>query len=190
MDLRRWLEEEHRSLWARFADGIVGLVPADRWTEHADNGGSCIAQLLFHVSLHADMALQCVVRGQGPLVDEWRAGLGLHDVEAHRGLAESEDPGVVAVIDPVTLRDYAEAVHATTAEWLATADLDGLDNVPPASERLATLGGVRLEAVPWLHRMWDGKPAWWFVQWEATGHILNHLGEMVSVRNRLGLSPF
>ena len=28
------------------------------------------------------------------------------------------------------------------------------------------------------------------LQWEAIGHRINHLGEMVSVRSRLGLSPF
>ena len=44
--------------------------------------------------------------------------------------------------------------------------------------------------MPWLYRMWAGKPTTWFVQWEAIGHRVNHLGEMVSVRNRLGLSPF
>ncbi len=38
--------------------------------------------------------------------------------------------------------------------------------------------------------MWEGKPASFFVSWEDIGHGLNHLGEMVSVRNRLGLSPF
>jgi hypothetical protein len=38
--------------------------------------------------------------------------------------------------------------------------------------------------------MWKDKPVGWFAQWEAIGHRLNHLGEMVSVRSRLGLSPF
>jgi hypothetical protein len=38
--------------------------------------------------------------------------------------------------------------------------------------------------------MWDGKPTAWFVQWEAVGHVQGHLGEMISVRSRLGLSPF
>jgi hypothetical protein len=28
------------------------------------------------------------------------------------------------------------------------------------------------------------------VRWACIGHVQNHLGEMVSVRNRLGLSPF
>ena len=33
--------------------------------------------------------------------------------------------------------------------------------------------------MPWLYRMWTDKPAAWFVQWEAIGHRVNHLGEMV-----------
>jgi len=58
------------------------------------------------------------------------------------------------------------------------------------AENLARFGNVPVEAVPWLHAMWTGKPVSWFVGWECSGHVLNHIGEMVSVRNRLGLSPF
>ena len=52
------------------------------------------------------------------------------------------------------------------------------------------LGGIALDQAPWLHAMWDGKPAAWFVQWELIGHAQGHVGEMVSVRDRLGLRPF
>jgi len=190
VDLRRWIAGEHAALWPRFADGIVALMPVQRWAEHADGGGSCVAQLVFHVSLHADMALSCVIEGRPPLVDEWRDRLGLGAIEAHRGLPESEDAGVVAAIDPDALVHYAEAVHGRTAAWLGAADLSVLDDVPAASENLARFGNVPVEAVPWLHAMWTGKPVSWFVGWECSGHVLNHIGEMVSVRNRLGLSPF
>ncbi len=190
MDLRSWIVEEHRSLWPRFEDGIAALVPLERWSEHADGGGSCISQLVFHVSLHADTALQCVVNNRPPLVDQWRDRLGLAKVERNRGLAEAEDVVVVATVDPSALLHYATAVHEATSQWLAVANLDNLDETPPSSERLDRLAGASLEAVPWLHRMWEGKPIGWFVQWECTGHALNHLGEMVSIRNRMGLSPF
>ncbi len=62
--------------------------------------------------------------------------------------------------------------------------------MPDAAKGLDELAGVAEEAAPWLFRMWDGKPASFFVSWEDIGHGLNHLGEMVSVRNRMGLSPF
>jgi hypothetical protein len=44
--------------------------------------------------------------------------------------------------------------------------------------------------VDWLHRMWADKPVWWLVQWPVVGHGHAHVGEAISVRNRMGLSPF
>jgi hypothetical protein len=190
VDLRRWIVDEHTSLWTRFTDGIVARVPSERWTEHADAGGSCLAQLTFHVSLHADVAMQCVINERPPLVDDWRHDLGLEALAPHRGLSEAEDPDVVAAVRPDALVAYAEAVHRATAQWVRGADLGRLAAVPDASPRLVRHAGVTEDAVPWLHRMWTDQPVAWFVQWECTGHVLNHLGEMVSVRNRMGLSPF
>lgn len=190
MELRAWISTEHAANWARFTDGVASRVPLDRWVEHPDAGGSCLAQLVFHVSLHADMALHAVVLGRSPLVNSWRDRLGLTNLLPHKGLPEAEDAGVVASIQVPALVDYAAAVHAATGSWLAEADLAALDEVPPASERLRKYGLVSVDSVPWLHAMWTDKPVSWFVQWECVGHVLNHLGEMVAVRNRMGLSPF
>ena len=68
------------------------------------------------------------------------------------------------------------------------ADLEVLDQGAPPG--LAHLERRRQDAVPWLYGMWAAKPMGWIVQWEAIGHVQGHLGEMVSVRGRLGLSPF
>ena len=38
--------------------------------------------------------------------------------------------------------------------------------------------------------MWDGHTVDWFVQWPVLGHGQAHVGEAISVRNRMGLSPF
>lgn len=190
MDLRGWITAEHSANWARFSDGVASRVPLDRWTEHPDDGGSCLAQLVFHVTLHADMALHAVVLDQSPLVNKWRDRLGLSNLLPHKGLPEAEDAGVVAAIQVPVLVDYAAAVHEATGAWLTGTDLAQLDEVPPASERLRKRGLVSVDSVPWLHAMWTDKPVSWFVQWECIGHALNHLGEMVAVRNRMGLSPF
>ena len=190
VDLRTWIADEHSSLWGRLHDSVIARVPTPRWTEHPDHGGSCLAQLLFHVSLHADTALHAVVLEQAPLIQIWRDRLGLTHLGPHQGMPEAEDPEVVAGVQVDALLDYAAAVHGAMAAWIASADLAQLDVVPDASHRLRDVGGVSIEAVPWLHAMWTDKPIAWFVQWECSGHVLNHLGEMVAVRNRMGLSPF
>ena len=161
-----------------------------QWRERAGAGGSSIAWLVLHTAWHEDLAIQSAVNGTEPLLTEWRAELGLAAAAPSAGLSEAESPAVTQALDLEALQAYAAAVHDSTARWLATADLDALANVPPSGERIAGLAGVTAADVPWLHSMWDGRPAAWFLQWEAIGHRQGHLGEMVSVRSRLGLSPF
>ena len=50
--------------------------------------------------------------------------------------------------------------------------------------------GLTRDDVPWLYSMWEGKALWWLVQWPVLGHGNAHVGEGISVRNRMGLSPF
>ena len=198
VDLHRWIIEEHRSVWRRFADGIVDRVPTDRWTEHADGGGSTIGFLVFHTAVHADYSGRTVCRGLHPLLDGHREALGLDGMPADRGVAEAEDADIVASLSMPALLGYARAVHENNAAWLEALRIEGavagkstaLETIPPASDRLTDLTGMAPEALPWLRTMWADKPIWWHLQWEVTGHLLNHVGEMVAVRNRMGLSPF
>ena len=190
VDLRRWILEEHRSIWSRLVDGVVDRVPTDRWAEHPDSGGSCIGFLLFHTSVHADYAGRVVSRGLRPLLADHRDALGLAGIAPERGVGEAEDAGIVSALVMPGLLEYARAVHEDNAAWFATLDPDVLDTVLPASDRLTELAGLAPDALPWLRNMWSDKPVWWHAQWEMAGHLLNHVGEMVAVRNRMGLSPF
>lgn len=189
MELREWIVGEHASVRGRFEKSIVDVVPTDRWRDGVGAGGSSIAYLLYHVSYHEDLAVNAVLRGDEPMMGEWCARLGLDSFESHAGLGEAEDAELVAAVDLDSLLDYAGAVHDATAAWLADTDLAVLDATPAAGAGLER-AGVAEAVVPWLHAMWSGKPSSFFVQWEAIGHRINHVGEMVSVRNRLGLSPF
>jgi hypothetical protein len=190
MNLRGWISTEHDGVRARFERGVAPHVPRDRWRDRAGDGGSSIGFLLLHTSWHEDLAMQVAVGGAAPLLEEWRRPLGIGGRPASTGLGEAEDPAVTATLDVDALVAYASAVHDATEDWLRRADLDGLDAVPASSTRIATLAGVTETEVPWLHAMWSGQPVGWFLQWEAVGHRQNHLGEMIGVRSRLGLSPF
>jgi hypothetical protein len=189
MDLRGWIVDEHAATLDRFRRSIQSVVPIERWRDAAGDGGASIAWLALHTAYHEDVAVNAVVRGEQPLMAEWRGGLGLAGVAADVGLGEAEQRELTDVLDVDRLVPYVVAVHDRTAALLADLDLRRLEDRPESTAALSA-AGISQAAVPWLHSMWAGQPASWFLQWEAIGHRVNHVGEMVSVRNRLGLSPF
>jgi hypothetical protein len=189
MELRDWILNDLDAVAARFDGAVLAHVPVARWRDQP-GGGSSVAALVFHTAWHADLALNTAVLGEPPRLDTWRNPLGVADRPPYAGLGETEDPTLTALLNLEALMAYAADVHAATVAWVESADLDTLDVVPPSNERLANVAGVLEHDVPWLHGMWRGRPASYFVQWEAVGHRVNHVGEMIAVRGRLGLSPF
>ena len=181
----------------RFENAIVTHVPQTRWKN--DDGalgappacGSSIAWLLFHMTYHQDLALNTAVRNHDPLLAEHRAALGLSGFAPGAGLSESEDRDVTAALNLTELRSYATTVAATTAAWIADVPMMAFDTIPASSYRLEHIAGIPADGPwKWLHAMWNDKPVAWFVQWECVGHGHTHVGEMTSIRNRMGLSPF
>jgi len=190
MDVREWIIEEHAGVLSRFEQSIAATVPIERWTDPAGKGGSSIAWLAFHTAFHEDLAVNAVLRGTDTVLNTERAPLGLAGIPTAVGLGEAEQRELTAAVDLDRLPGYVRAVHQRTAAWLAGLDHETLARPDAQGPAGLERAGIDETDVPWLYRMWDGKPASWFVQWEAIGHRVNHVGEMVSVRNRLGLSPF
>ena len=187
-DLRRWILDDLSSARARLTGGVLDLVPAERLPGLVDGGGVPPVYVLWHLARHHDVAVNGVLRGVGQVVDVHTAALGV-DEGLWRGLSESADLDLVDVLDPRAVVAYTRAVLDTTVAWLADAPLDDLDAVPDAAAVLESMG-TPTDDFDWLYRMWDAKPARWFLSWEAVGHVVTHTGELVSLRNRLGLSPF
>jgi len=192
VNLQDWIATDHASVLTRFENAVAAHVPLERWTEGgpAAAPGPSVAWLLFHMTYHQDLALNTAVRNHPPLLTEHRAALGLTDLPPAAGLSESEDRGVTEALDLAALRAYVEPVAAATASWISTMSVMALDTVPDASWRLEHKAGVPADGeLSWLHAMWSGKTVAWFVQWECIGHGHAHVGEMLAIRNRLGLSP-
>jgi hypothetical protein len=186
--VRDWMLADHADVRERFERGVAARVPLERWGEHADGGGSSIAWLVLHHSYHQDLAVNTVIRNREPLLAAWRDRLGLAGFGPAAGLPEAEDPELVDALDFAVLADYAAAVHEATHQWMHDVAPSALDTFTDASARISRVG-VSVDEVGWLHAMWEGKPVSWFARWEAIGHGHTHVGEMVSVRNRMGLSP-
>jgi hypothetical protein len=178
----------------RIRQQVLGRVPRERRDERPD-GSSSIAWLLWHLTRHHDVAVHAVVRGGDDVLHGggWAERVGASAFAPGTGLAEGDDRAAAAALDPEAVVAYVDAVWDATTAWLASlpsADLAvELDRVPDASGALARLD-VSNTDYDWLHRMWDGKPVAFHVQWEAIGHGCNHLGEMVHLRNAMGLGGF
>ena len=189
MDLRDWLVSDHAGILGRFDQGIAPHVPRERWTEQADAGGTSIAALLYHLSRHQDLAVHVVCRGVDAVWTHHADALGVSDRSPSAGLSESEDRALTAALDLDAVDTYARAVAAATESWFTSLDTAVLDTVPATGDLLEA-AGVRSADVPWLHSMWGGRPVSWLLQWPGIGHGHAHVGEITSIRNRLGLSPF
>ena len=135
--------------------------------------------------------MNAVVRGGAEVLarDDWAARVGAAGFPPGTGLAEADDRAAAAALDATALEAYATAVWAETTAWLGTVTADELDRVPDAAAGLAR-AAVPESDYPWLHRMWAGKPVSFFASWESLGHCYNHLGEMVHLRNEMGLGGF
>ncbi len=186
--MRDWILADLQSLRGKLAGGVLKLIPPERMRERVDGGGIAPVYVLWHLARHQDLAINGVLRGTEEVVHGWAERLGITD-DLWRGLAEGEDGDLVKLLDPEAVGKYTLAVVEATTGWLTDDGLPALERVPDATAALGAIG-TPSDRFDWLYAMWEGKPASWFLQWSAVGHGFNHLGELVSIRNRMGLSPF
>ena len=190
MNVHTWIGNDLESVHSKLSASVLSVVPRQRWVEQVDDGGSSLAHLVLHIARHHDLAVTTAIRNQPPLFAAHRAALGLADTRSSIGLPEREDPATSRALDLDALTTYLETVFDATRTWLDDVGTMALDTVPDTSRRLATKADLSVDEVDWLHRMWTDKPVWWLVQWPVIGHGHAHVGEAISVRNRMGLSPF
>ena len=188
MDLRSWIVADIDSLHGRLEKGVVGLMPAARWRERVDGGGLAPVSIAWHVARHHDIAVNAVVRRTPEVLDDWRDEVGISG-DTWRGLSESEDLDLVDELDPEGVGRYLLAVLEGSIAWLTVNALPDLSAVPDSATALLALG-TPVDSFDWLYKMWDRKPVSFYLRWEAIGHGYNHLGELTSIRNRMGLRSF
>ncbi|MDA3041356.1 MAG: hypothetical protein O3C27_17880 [Actinomycetota bacterium] len=192
MNLQQWIAADLTSLRQRLG-GFVNVVPPELWSQPVDHGGLPPLAIAWHLARHHDVAVNAVVRRTPEVLDDWASRVGITS-DTWQGLSEAEDRDTTALLDPVSVGGYLLDVIDHTLAWVTTAavttaDLPDLDAVPDSAAALAQLG-TPTDRFDWLYAMWAGKTNHFFLSWEAIGHGYNHLGELISLRNRLGLSPF
>ena len=164
---------------ARWKSQVLFQVPEDRRRERP-GGGNSILWACFHASRHADLAL-AVLAGT-PLL------LPPNQNRDGGGLEEREPPWSEELVSD-DVDNYVAEVLTAVRRYLSILDPDELDRTPDTPAALAG-AGIPDDRFDWLYRIWSDRPASFLVRWPLTGHIGNHVGEMVATRDRMGLSPF
>jgi hypothetical protein len=178
MDLRTWLVTEARESRTRLQAQVLEHVPTELRGERP-GGGSSINWGLFHVTTHAQLAL-VVLKKQGFEPEG--------DLREWGGLEEEEAPWS-SELDPAEVESRAVDILGTIVDYLYEVPIGELDARPAYADGFER-AGLDLDRFAWLVRMWAVQPTSFVVRWPLLGHIGNHIGELVAVRNRLGLSPF
>jgi hypothetical protein len=184
VELADFLVTQFDDTVARHRGQVLDLVPAERQKERMP-GGNSISWATYHVARHASLALSVldVRQHSGHLLD----GFEQAATAPGSGLQEVEQDWNVGI--PADHADaYAAAVFADVRAFLRSLTPTVLD------ARVDVAGGLRAAGVDetvfgWLYRMWD-QPVAFLVGWPLTGHVTNHVGEMIATRNQMGLSPF
>lgn len=185
MDLTAWLVAEHDDTAARWRDQVLAVVPPEARRMRLPNGNTMV-WTTWHVARHAALALD-VVRGTAGEPDPRLRSFPSEAVAGGAGLQEVQQPWTDA-LDPDAVVAHLQAVLADVRGYLAGVDAAELDRRPDVR---AALREARVDEreFGWLAALWDG-PVAFLVRWPMLGHVTHHVGELITVRNLLGHSPF
>jgi hypothetical protein len=185
MDLAAWLVAEHDDTAARWRDQVLAVVPPEARLARLPNGNT-MRWTMYHVARHAALALD-VVRGTAGAPDPRLRDFPAEATAGGAGLQEVEQAWA-ADLDPDRVVAHLADVLADVRAWLAGVAPGDLDRRPDVRGALRA-AGVSEDAFGWLHAQWDG-PVAFLVRWPLLGHVTHHVGELITVRNLLGHSPF
>ena len=191
MDLHQWMLNDLAACAPSCSTRWSQLIPTERWDEQADGGGSTLTHLLLHIARHQDLAVTTVIRNHdAALPRPSRRARSRRRARRCRASASARTSSISRLVPPDALLAYVDAMFDATQDWLRAAGLDGARpraRTPSTASRTKA-GSIRPNC-PGCTACGPDKP-WWFVQWPVLGHGHAHVGEGISVRNRMGLSPF
>ena len=122
VDLHQWISADLTSIRTKLIEGVLRLVPSERWHEQIDGGGATRSGLALHLARHHDLAVNTVIRGTAPLFFEHADALELTSAGPAIGISEAENRSATAHMPPDALVRYATAVFDETAAWLPSVE--------------------------------------------------------------------
>jgi len=151
----------------------------DQWRLRP-HGLNSLAWIFWHIARCEDAAVNIMVAGRRQVLDDggWPERLGVSRRDVGTEMTPAEVGEFSRAVHVPAIREYRNAVGTRTREYAAALRPGDLDAEPPA----ARIDEIRRQAVllpqaEWVLKIWEGKPAGWFLAWLAAGHSYMHLGQ-------------
>lgn len=186
MELMEWIQSDYRGIKRAFDTGIAGVVPRERWTERPGDQGNSIAWVIWHMARTEDVTIHAISRGQPQILvrDNWPDRIGMNELRQGTGFTDEEVAGFSAVnVDEVEA--YWQAVRAETEAWLEKLKPEDLEE--ETSKENAKAVKEKAPDIPdGLIQFWGGRPVGFLLRFGVLWHHMQHIGEMQSIRGRMG----
>ena len=191
MDLIRWIRGQHRGVRNFFEVSVYSVLSPEQLRQRPGGVGNSVAWLMWHLARTEDAIVNSIIRGEGQvlLADGWIDKLGVDVTNIGTGLGDDEVEAISAKMDVDACNEYWMTVAGQTSEWLKTIEPAALDEVPDMQARLATIpamiaGSDNTTATSF----WSGRTAGFLLGGTVISHGYIHVGEMNSIRGRIGVS--
>lgn len=188
MDLMDWIRSDYRGIRRAFDNSVGGLVPKERWSERPGGQGNSIAWVIWHMARTEDVTIHAICRGQPQILlrDNWTERIGIDDLRQGTGFSDDEVAGFTEKVNVDEIDGYWQAVRAETEAWLEKLKAEELDQ-----ETLMENAQAVKEKAPdipdGLIQLWGGRPVGFLLRISVLWHHMQHLGELQSIRGRMGI---
>jgi len=188
MDLMKWIIAQHRGVRAAFNMTVSSMVTPDQMKERPGGEGNSIAWVMWHMARTEDVIINAMILGEPQLLDSggWSAKIGIDDQRIGTGFDDNEVEDFCRVVDVKTLDLYWQAVAESTTTWLKSIDPARLDEKPDADAVAAALPEGTFGPNNAGLQVWAGSSAGRLVGGPIISHGYMHVGEMTTIRSRLG----
>lgn len=188
MDLMKWIVAQHRGVRGAFNATVSSMVTHDQMKlRHRDEGNS-IAWVMWHMARTEDVIVNAIIRGQPQLADRdaWAAKIGFEDQRIGTGFGDVEVEDFGKSVDVAALDLYWQAVAESTTAWLKSIDPAKLEEVPDTDAVAARLPEDTFGANNAGLQFWGASSAGRLIGGPVISHGYMHVGEMMTIRSRLG----
>lgn len=188
MELMKWIIAQHRGVRGAFNATVSSMVTHDQMKVRPGGEGNSIAWVMWHMARTEDVIVNGIIRRQPQLLDQdaWASKIGIDDQRIGTGFGDDEIEDFGKAVDVAALDSYWQVVAESSTAWLKSIDAAQLDDLPDTDSVASELPEGTFGANNAGLQFWGGSSTGRLIGGPIISHGYMHVGEMGTIRSRLG----